>query len=105
MSSTAMSTGSRNFGRDESHTSAGALIRSTSPRTPGAGCGTSGALGARGRGVGLRRERDFGMRPSLSPVLVVTRFDVPEADSAAFLPQAQAALAAFAARPGYLRGR
>lgn len=38
-------------------------------------------------------------------MLVVTRFDVPEADAQAFLPRAQAALAAFAARPGYLRGR
>jgi heme oxygenase (mycobilin-producing) len=38
-------------------------------------------------------------------VLVVTRFDVPEPDAAAFLPRARAALAAFAARPGYLRGR
>lgn len=38
-------------------------------------------------------------------MLVVTRFDVPEAESAAFLPRAQAALAAFAARPGYVRGR
>lgn len=43
--------------------------------------------------------------PSLSPVLVVTRFDVPEAEAADFLPQATAALAAFAARPGYVRGR
>ncbi|MCW2713315.1 MAG: antibiotic biosynthesis monooxygenase family protein [Frankiales bacterium] len=41
----------------------------------------------------------------MSPVLVVTRFVVPEAESSAFLPRAQAALAAFAARPGYLRGR
>ena len=38
-------------------------------------------------------------------VLVVTRFDVPEQESAAFLPRAEAALAAFAARPGYVRGR
>ena len=38
-------------------------------------------------------------------MLVVTRFDVPDAESATFLPRAQAALAAFAARPGYLRGR
>jgi hypothetical protein len=38
-------------------------------------------------------------------VLVVTRFDVPEAEADAFLPRAQAALAAFAARPGYVRGR
>ena len=38
-------------------------------------------------------------------MLVVTRFDVPEADGPEFLLQAQAALAAFAARPGYLRGR
>jgi len=38
-------------------------------------------------------------------VLVVTRFEVPEADAASFLPQAQAALQAFAARPGYVRGR
>ena len=36
---------------------------------------------------------------------MVTRFDVPEGESAAFLPKAQAALAAFAARPGYVRGR
>ena len=35
----------------------------------------------------------------------MTRFDVPQDDAAAFLVQAQAALAAFAARPGYLRGR
>jgi len=38
-------------------------------------------------------------------VLVVTRFDVPEGEAAAFLPLAQAALTAFAARPGYVRGR
>jgi quinol monooxygenase YgiN len=38
-------------------------------------------------------------------VLVVTRFEVPEGDAQAFLPKAQAALAAFAARPGYVRGR
>ncbi len=38
-------------------------------------------------------------------MLVVTRFDVPEPESGAFLPRAQAALAAFAARPGYVRGR
>jgi len=38
-------------------------------------------------------------------VLVVTRFDVPDAQAAGFLPRAQAALAAFAARPGYVRGR
>ena len=30
---------------------------------------------------------------------------MPPADAEAFLPRAQAALAAFAARPGYLRGR
>jgi len=41
----------------------------------------------------------------VSSVLVVTRFDVPEAESASFLPRAQAALAAFAVRPGYVRGR
>ena len=41
----------------------------------------------------------------MADVLVVTRFDVPEGESAAFLPRAQAALAAFAARPGYVRGR
>ena len=35
----------------------------------------------------------------------MTRFDVPEDEAAGFLPQAQAALAAFAARPGYVRGR
>lgn len=33
----------------------------------------------------------------------MSRFDVPEAED--FLPQAQAALAAFAVRPGFLRGR
>jgi quinol monooxygenase YgiN len=38
-------------------------------------------------------------------VLVVTRFDVPEADAAGFLARAQEALAAFAGRPGFLRGR
>jgi quinol monooxygenase YgiN len=38
-------------------------------------------------------------------VIVVTRFDVAEGDSASFLPKAQAALAAFAARPGFVRGR
>lgn len=38
-------------------------------------------------------------------MLVVTRFDVPEADAVPFLEQARAALAAFAARPGYVRGR
>jgi quinol monooxygenase YgiN len=38
-------------------------------------------------------------------VIVMTRFDVPEADAAAFLPKAQAALDAFAARPGFVRGR
>ena len=42
---------------------------------------------------------------SLSPVLVVTKFDVPEGEAASFLPRAQSALAAFAARPGYVRGR
>lgn len=38
-------------------------------------------------------------------MLVVTRFEVPEADGEAFLAQAGRALAAFAARPGYVRGR
>jgi len=38
-------------------------------------------------------------------VLVVTRFEVPETDADLFLEQAQRALTAFAARPGYLRGR
>ena len=38
-------------------------------------------------------------------MLVVTRFDVPASDAADFLARARAALAAFAARPGYLRGR
>jgi quinol monooxygenase YgiN len=38
-------------------------------------------------------------------VLVVTRFEVPEAAAEGFLPKARAALAAFAARPGYVRGR
>ncbi len=35
----------------------------------------------------------------------MSRFDVAEATAADFLPQAQAALAAFAARPGFVRGR
>lgn len=38
-------------------------------------------------------------------MLVVTRFEVPEAESGQFLDQARRALAAFAARPGYLQGR
>lgn len=38
-------------------------------------------------------------------MIVVSRFDVPDGESQAFLPQAQAALAAFAARPGFVRGR
>lgn len=37
--------------------------------------------------------------------MVVTRFDLAEVEAADFLPQAQSALAAFAARPGFLRGR
>lgn len=39
---------------------------------------------------------------SLPPMLVVLRFDV--SDSETFLPQAQSALKAFAARPGFVRG-
>lgn len=35
----------------------------------------------------------------------MTRFDVPVDDGSHFLAQARAALGAFAARPGYLRGR
>ena len=38
-------------------------------------------------------------------MLVVSRFDVPDADGAAFQQRAQRALAAFAARPGFVRGR
>lgn len=38
-------------------------------------------------------------------MLVVTRFDVAEDEASSFLARAQAALAAFAARPGYLGGR
>lgn len=45
------------------------------------------------------------MRTSLAPVLVVSRFEVPEDGAVVFLEQARAALAAFAARPGYVRGR
>jgi hypothetical protein len=37
--------------------------------------------------------------------MVMTRFDVPEAEATSFLPKAQAALAAFAGRPGFVRGR
>lgn len=38
-------------------------------------------------------------------MLVVTRFEVAEADAPDFLDRARTALAAFAARDGYLRGR
>ena len=38
-------------------------------------------------------------------MLVVTRFDVPADRAAAFLDSAQAALEAFAGRPGFVRGR
>lgn len=38
-------------------------------------------------------------------MLVVTRFSVPEPDGAGFAAQAREALAALAARPGYVRGR
>ncbi|GAC1609853.1 MAG: hypothetical protein NVS3B26_13400 [Mycobacteriales bacterium] len=38
-------------------------------------------------------------------MLVVTRFEVPEAGADVFLTEARTALEAFAARPGYLRGR
>jgi hypothetical protein len=38
-------------------------------------------------------------------VLVVSRFEVAEGDAPGFLADARAALAAFAARPGYVRGR
>ena len=46
-----------------------------------------------------------GHAPSLAGVLVVTRFEVPEAESDEFLEQARTALAALAARDGYLQGR
>lgn len=38
-------------------------------------------------------------------MLVVTRFDVPEAAAEQFLEQARTALAALASRTGYLQGR
>ena len=38
-------------------------------------------------------------------MLVVSRFSVPEVDAEAFTADASAALAAFAARPGYAGGR
>ena len=38
-------------------------------------------------------------------MIVVTRFDVADSEAADFQPQAEAALAAFAARPGFVRGR
>lgn len=38
-------------------------------------------------------------------MLVVTRFEVPERDAQDFLDRARTALAAFAARDGYVRGR
>jgi quinol monooxygenase YgiN len=41
----------------------------------------------------------------VASVLVVTRFEVAEAGAQEFLAQARAALAAFAARDGYLAGR
>lgn len=37
-------------------------------------------------------------------MIVLSRYDVPEADAEAFLPLAEAALAAFSACPGFLRG-
>jgi quinol monooxygenase YgiN len=39
------------------------------------------------------------------PVLVTTRFHVPEADGEAFLAEARRALEALAARPGFRSGR
>lgn len=41
----------------------------------------------------------------MASVLVVTRFEVPEAGAEEFLAAARTALAAFASRAGYLRGR
>ena len=38
-------------------------------------------------------------------MLVVTRFEVPQGEADGFLDRARAALQAFAARPGYVRGR
>ena len=38
-------------------------------------------------------------------MLVVSRFEVADVGAAGFLDQARAALRAFAARPGYVRGR
>lgn len=38
-------------------------------------------------------------------MLVVTRFAIPDAEAEQFLREAEAALAAFAERPGFLRGR
>lgn len=38
-------------------------------------------------------------------MLVVTRFDVPSGQAAAFAARAEAALAAFAGQPGFRRGR
>ncbi|MDP3712606.1 MAG: antibiotic biosynthesis monooxygenase [Mycobacteriales bacterium] len=38
-------------------------------------------------------------------MLVVSRFVVPQDDAGPFLERARAALAAFSARPGYVRGR
>lgn len=38
-------------------------------------------------------------------MLVVSRFDVSESDGDGFLERARTALAAFAARPGFVRGR
>ncbi|HYT09060.1 MAG TPA: antibiotic biosynthesis monooxygenase [Mycobacteriales bacterium] len=39
------------------------------------------------------------------PVIVVSRFAVPDQESAAFTERARAALAALAGRPGFRRGR
>lgn len=38
-------------------------------------------------------------------MIVVSRFEVPEAQAASFLPDAQQALAALSQRPGFVRGR
>lgn len=99
------------------------------PRSPVAG-GRTGAVGRRapaaprpraapagrvvarfddpdGREAGraAERRRLGGMGASVAVVLVVSRFDVPDDASEQFLADAQAALTAFAARPGYVRGR
>ena len=58
-----------------------------------------------GPGLQLDPAAQRGHCSSLPGVIVVTRFDVPQDEGAAFQVRAEAALSAFGARPGFVRGR